>query len=389
MAALERFLRDTKLTPQALVEMASGPRNDVVTDYISGLMDAKKSGSYAKGHKRAITSWLSWNDQVLTRRIKISGLNTRTRLRRAHMPSQEELRQVLNAADARARAAVVLLAHAGLRPEVLGNYDGSDGLRIADFPEATLKEGVLTFDVVPTRVTVREELSKTKKPYFTFIGAEACQYVAAYVRERHEAGEKITPETPLFKPRKQIRGAMATNSISAIVRKPMRASGMHNNPPYIWRSYHSNRTLLAEADGLLHDFRVYMTGHLGSLEIDYGLRKTLQKDVVERMRTGYKAALRYLETTSLADSEKPGVAVTSSLLQIAGYTPEQVAGLRVEEKGEQERVELMRAAWQDFVKDKSKSKQKTVDLKDLDAALSSGWIYRTTLPDGRVLVETT
>jgi hypothetical protein len=63
-------------------------------------------------------------------------------------------------ADVRSRVACVLLAHSGLRIETLGNYTGTDGLRLRDFPEIRVDNESVTFDKIPTMVVVRRELSK-------------------------------------------------------------------------------------------------------------------------------------------------------------------------------------------------------------------------------------
>ncbi len=71
------------------------------------------------------------------------------------------------------------MAHGGLRPECLGNYRGDEGLRVKDLPDATLVNGLLTFTKIPTRILVPAHLSKRQQAFFTFLGDEGCNYLAA------------------------------------------------------------------------------------------------------------------------------------------------------------------------------------------------------------------
>ncbi len=95
------------------------------------------------------------------------------------VPSKEELKAILNAATERGRVIVALIAFSGVRPEVLGNNQGTDGLRIKDLPEMQLSDKMVAFTQVPTTVVVRRELSKARHRYFTFLPSEGCDYLKA------------------------------------------------------------------------------------------------------------------------------------------------------------------------------------------------------------------
>jgi len=49
------------------------------------------------------------------------------------------------------------MAFSGLRPQVLGNYDGSDGLRLSDLLEAKIdnEKKLIEFTQIPTLIRVR------------------------------------------------------------------------------------------------------------------------------------------------------------------------------------------------------------------------------------------
>src|SRR6266545_3795287 len=92
---LGRFLNADGLTPDGFVKLPAKRRDDVLSDRITAMLDAGKAASYVEVTKKAAVSWLDWNGLKLTRKIKISGSSSRPSLRDAHIPSQDELRQVL------------------------------------------------------------------------------------------------------------------------------------------------------------------------------------------------------------------------------------------------------------------------------------------------------
>src|SRR5256712_10314109 len=302
LRVLGRFLTANDATPQAIVSLKTKTREDLLADHISGLLEAGKAGSYVEVTKKAVASWLDWNGLRLTRKIRIPSAARRPSLREAHIPSQDDVRRVLNVADARARTATALIAFGGLRPEVLGTYLGDDGLRLRDFVEASLSSDQLKVQPVPTKIEIPERLSKTGRPYFTFLGSEGCEYLNAYLRERAEISETITGASPLITPRKVDKPFMRTINVGDLLRKPMRAAGLRE-PPYIWRSYFASRAMLAESRGFSRDYRTFTMGHQGDIQHVYALHKKIPPDAVEAIRRGYRAALDFLETRKSADRE--------------------------------------------------------------------------------------
>ncbi|MHB8586878.1 MAG: site-specific integrase [Thermoplasmatota archaeon] len=391
---LGRFLELNDLTPKKIVALKPRERDDIVTDHITRLLKEGKTGSTAAVVKKAIISWLDWNGKKLTRKIKVPGVNHRPTLRDAHIPTQEELKRVLNAADARARAATSLMAYSGVRPEVLGNYLGTDGLRVKDLPEALIEKGQVVFDKVPTRLVVPERMSKTGRPYFTFLGQEGCAYLAAYLGKRAEAGEKLSIDSPIITPRNVEKPFMRSVNIGDLIRKPMRAAGL-SEPPYIWRSYFSSRAMLAEGKGFTRDYRQFCMGHTGDIEHVYALHKRLPPDAVEAMREGYQAALAYLETSKPLEGEDPTLRAFRVLLLSSGYAEEEVDALQLDEKTEEEIVALLRdrsprpqpagAPPDGF--GAAPVPQRIIALGGLDQALAQGWVFKASLPDGRIVIE--
>lgn len=139
-------------------------------------------------------------------------------LKNEKVPSQDELKRILLSGDRKTRAVCVLMAHSGVRPEVIGNYYGNDGLRVGDLPEMEIKEGKVSFSKTPTMMFVRSELSKTKNQYITFLSEEGCNYLKDYLEERLMEGEKITPESPLITPKLLMKPFIRTVNIGDTIR---------------------------------------------------------------------------------------------------------------------------------------------------------------------------
>lgn len=95
----------------------------------------------------------------------------------------------------------VLMAQSGIRPEVLFNYRGNNGLRISAIADIEISSDQVTFTNIPARIIVREELSKSRNQYFTFIGEGGASYIADHIRDRIRSGEEIRSDSQLIVPR--------------------------------------------------------------------------------------------------------------------------------------------------------------------------------------------
>ncbi len=87
------------------------------------------------------------------------------------------------------RAVISLLAYSGIRPNVIGNKSGNDGLRIGDLPELKVNGNKVTFEEIPTIIKVRKNLSKAGHPYLTFLTREGCYFLEIYLNSRLVKGE--------------------------------------------------------------------------------------------------------------------------------------------------------------------------------------------------------
>ena len=111
------------------------------------------------------------------------------------------------------------------RIETLGNFNGTDGLVIDDPPESKIHDGKIEFEKLPTVVSVRPALSKTKHEYITFLRDEGANYLKAYLDARISEGERLTEDSPLVPLEEPLLGVHKrprTSLVSREIRKAMR-----------------------------------------------------------------------------------------------------------------------------------------------------------------------
>jgi len=273
---------------------------DMLEDMVTELESGGKSPGYIAGLLKAVRSWLRYNDITLTRRIKIRNSTATPTIEDEQVPSKKELARILRVSPPRVRVAVALMAFADLRPQTLGNHDGSDGLRIKDLPEMRIEDGEVVFEKIPTMVVVRSTLSKARHKYFTFLSSEGCTYLKEYLESRIRAGEDLTPETPLLgheRPRASTRRFLLTRKITHMIRQSMRRAGVYKRP-YVLRAYAETQLIIAESKGKIsHPYLQFIAGHKGDIESRYSTNKgRLPPDMIEDMRRSYKDCEPFLNT---------------------------------------------------------------------------------------------
>lgn len=230
---------------------------------------------------------------------------------------------------------MALLGKAGFRPEVLGNVDATDGLRIRDLPDMVISGGLAVFTKKPARIVIRRELSKKDHEYYTFVTNEGGKKLLAYLNERILAGESLGPDDPVIAPDhryKYGRGNndgkkfMVTGVIRRIVRETMRPRFKWR--PYVLRRYFDTQLLIAESRGkIAHDFRVFFMGHKGSIEAVYTTNKgILPESLVAEMREAFRRSEELLDTEIRKDEEEENEEELKA--RIEGMAPEQLENVQ-------------------------------------------------------------
>ncbi|TLY06254.1 MAG: site-specific integrase [Thaumarchaeota archaeon] len=304
---LGKFCEDHQIKPMQLAKLGTKDIRtvtDLLQDHISWMESQGKAPQYIKGTITAVKSWLHHFDVFIKRRIKIANVDSTPTLEKERVPLREELVELFSRANLRAGAIMSLVAKAGLRPEVLGNYNATDGLMIKDLPELVIKEGLATFTNKPPRLVVRKTLSKTDHEYFTFLTDLGAKRLAAYLNERLVSGEQLTPESPVIAPfaryvrnRGENKGKrfVETITIRHDIQKAMRPRFSWR--PYVLRAFFDTQLLIAESRAkIAHDFRVFFMGHKGSMEAKYTTNKgILPEMLVDEMREAFSRSEEFLD----------------------------------------------------------------------------------------------
>lgn len=373
------------IAPQALAKMKDRALYDFLLDVV-GELEPNHAGSYIKSVIKAVKSWLAFNDRSVTRKIMIRGAEDTPTLRDERVPTQEELRKILIACDDKARVICSLMAFSGLRPEVLGNYEGDDGLRLGDIPEMEIANGQIAFQKVPAMIVVRPQLSKAGHSYFTFLGQEGCDYLVAYLQRRLSRKEKLGQDSPLVTPDAAKKPFIRTTNIGDAARLALRTAGFSWRP-YVLRSYFDTQLMLAESKGLIiRDYRAFFMGHKGDIEHTYTLNKRrLPPAVVEQMRESYAKALKYIQTVETSGGEDVTKAFKRQLLLVAGFKPDEITDEQLD-MGEDEFQKLVRERLVSEMKNHG-ARQKVVDVSQVEGHIVDGWEFVGTLPNRKAIVK--
>jgi len=394
MRRLGQFCEINNTDPIAITKMTEKEIANMLMDTVSLLESQGKAGSFIAGIMKSVKSWLSFNGISIKQKIKVKGVDSTPSLKDERIPSQEELKRIFLSGDKKSRVASSLMAFSGIRPEVLGSYDGSDGLKIMDFPEMEVKDSKVIFNKIPTIVVIRPELSKTRKRYFTFLGPEGCQYLKDYLEERMRRGEVLGQKTPIITPAKENdrsrREHIRTINIGDMIRKAIRKSGL-NQRPYVLRAYFDTQLMMAESKGLiLRDFRQFFMGHTGDIEHRYTLNKgKLPENTIEEMRNSYQKSLKFLETENKGISEsemdKTIKDLKTSMLVLAGFSEEEI-----------EKEKLLELSNEDLIKkiDEKRIKQinngnsqKVVSMREVRQFIEQGWEFVANINSKEAIIK--
>lgn len=382
------------------------------TDFIRDLETKGKKGSYVVRFKKVLKSWLRFNDLEINFNVKIKDADRNPTTESERVPSAEELLKVLRKASTRARTSISLMAFSGLRPETLGNFDGTDGLKFSDFPDLELEKNQLKFKQVPARLIVRRTLSKARHQYFTFIPEETVRNLEDYFEERIKHGEKITMDSPVIGFDVLKRGQLPKNKFLRTLLITRDIKDTFNNVgldmrPYILRAYFATALDISESKGMIsHPWRMYIMGHKGDIEARYSTNKRVPQTTIEEMRNAYSECLLYLVPGSKKAEEKDmQKKFKEQILLMDGFTKEEIdelglLNLEDEELRNMRREKLFGS--KDPAKDnlsmakndktamhklKNGARQKIIPSHAIEAYLSEGFEFISSIPGDKAIVK--
>ncbi|MCL4341236.1 MAG: site-specific integrase [Candidatus Thermoplasmatota archaeon] len=390
--ALGMYCRVSNTTPEGILEMArDGTLRDNFQDFVIKMTAEGRKGAYLAKVKQILHSWLKFNDVNYKIRINISNERLNETTMDERVPTKEELSRIMRMGTTRSRLSMSLMAFSGLRPEVLGNYEGTDGLTLGDIED--LDTVSLTIKKIPAKVNVRNGLSKTRLRYFTFLGHEGCKYLKDYMDARKASGEIFSSNTPLLGPdpsnMQTSHGFLRTQLIGREIRKAIRSADMAMRP-YVLRAYFATALDIAESKGLIsHPWRQYLMGHKGDIEAVYSTNKRLLPDTIEEMRSAYVRASKFFETEERGMKEEDSIRIqrdtaimileTAFNMQLSDDQKEELRSLDTSEF--QKRLgEIFKDKRADMLN--NGNKHKTIPEGDLESYLNKGWELVQIYPKG-------
>jgi len=397
---LYRFCSITGTTPAQVVAKARDERREfenTLLDLVTMLRDEGKAPSYIENYITCVKSWLQFNDVTLVRRIKIGNTSHTPTIENERVPINEELRQILNYAGERGRCSISLMAFSGLRPQVLGNGTGTNGLEIRDLPELELDGKDANFITIPAMVVVRPELSKAKHRYFTFLGPEGCEYLKAYFEKRLASGEELDQGSAVISCKEGYeetgyRASLRDNqhitvkTLTKEIRDAMRPK--YRWRPYVLRAYFDTQLLVAENNGkIAHAYRQFFMGHKGDIEARYTTNKgRLPENVIEDMREAYQRSLEYLETRKTAvNGETLQDTLRRQLLLVAGFSSEEVDSMDHSMSDEEFQEAVRRKLVGSMVN--NGNSQRVINVHDVEEFLTRGWQFVAKLTEDKAILR--
>ncbi len=379
-------------SPSEILEGAAETRTfkDSFRDFVRKLEKEGKAGSYIARFKKVINSWLKFNDINLRLDVNIKGEYQTPRIADERVPTKDELSSMLRKASPRGRVILALMAYSGLRPESLGDYEGTDGLKMSDFPALTTTEEDVEFSKVPAQVMVRPNLSKARHKYFTFLGEEGCIYIKEYLKERIRSGEKLAADSPLL--RQDTRGHpkndfMRTAILIRDVRVAIDRAGLKFRP-YVLRAYFATALDISESKGLISEqWRQFLMGHKGNIEARYSTNKRLSPEMVDEMRSSYAKCLKFLETRVPESAEGDTTTfLRLQLLKAVGYRQNQIDDLDLQGMEDEEFQKMLRDKITGAMAGNG-HRQRLISINDIGSFLEEGYEVVTNLGNGNVVMK--
>ncbi|HZY92005.1 MAG TPA: hypothetical protein VFG07_04420 [Thermoplasmata archaeon] len=413
---LRLLLHRLGLDPESVVTEATENAErfqDALIRYASDLKRVGRVDDYIAKTLSGLKSYLRF------RRVPFSGYPSLNPIRGStltneRVPTPEELARVLEFLTLRGKTIALLMAHAGVRPQVIGDYSGERGLILEDLPELDLEE--LKFAETPFVIRVPADLSKTRTSYRTFGTSQLASTLGAYLTDRRAAGEPLTAKSPVVAPIELaiLRGAtrdsrrmvgrsrrfMVTGALVREIRAALHASPPRGVTwrPYVLRSYCSTRLLLAEGQGRIsRDLREALLGHSGGIASRYNVGKRWGQELIAEARREYANSAEFLETTT---PTRTNVAAEfrKTLLEVAGLNDAEAA--RHMDDSNEEVVALLRnrlvgkesalpspSYGNGIGIGSSLRVQKPVPLSEAEALLAQGWTFVANFGSDRVLLQ--
>jgi len=376
---------------ELLKDMDKPDFRDRFADFIRKMEREGKAGSYIIRFKKVLRSFGKFNSKNIDLNINIANDHLSPTIENERVPNKEELSRLLRKATSRGRVSISLMAYAGLRPESLGNYEGTDGLRLKDIKGLRITDSI-EFDKIPVMISVKSMLSKARHQYFTFIGEEGATYIKEYLEERRRQGEVLEYDSPLlqFDNKKEYvrkNDFLRTTLITRDIRGALQGAGLKMRP-YVLRAYFSTALDIAESKGLIsHPWRQFIMGHKGDIEARYSTNKRLPPDMIEEMRESYRKCLKFIETrVSEVSEDNAKLFLQQQLLSAVGYKQEEIDKMDLTNMSNEDFQQLLRDKVAGAMTENG-AKQMVVSVNEIEKYIRDGYEFQAVLPNGKAVMR--
>lgn len=163
--------------------LAANDIEDKIKDYIISTVDRQLSTSFIKIFLASIKNFFEMNDieNIRWRKLK-RFMGEETPVHEDRCYTYEEIQTLINVADMKLKAVILLMASSGMRVGALSVTRFGHLKRIGDLYKISVYEG-----------------QKGKGKYYTFCTPEAAKSIDIYLQFRERCGEKLTADSPLFR----------------------------------------------------------------------------------------------------------------------------------------------------------------------------------------------
>jgi hypothetical protein len=360
-------------------------------DYAKRMLAEGRVGAYVAKMFSAPRSWFAYHRIPFDGFPKLKVIQGET-IREERVPTPQELRRIVGLYTPRARVVALMMAHAAVRPGVLANIDGTDGLTLGDVKDLRLTPTV-EFAKAPFHVVVPARLSKNGHEYHTFGTEELAEAILAYLGERSARGEKLTAKSPLITvepmgARTRFRAGSGTGFITTPKMMETLRKGLWSvlkARTYIFRSYASTQLWVASNHGkITRDGVEAMMGHNLGVAGRYNLGKKLHPSLIEELREACARCAPYLTTTPSNSESATQAKIAKVMLMGLGYTEEELSSVDFDS--------LDMATFQELVTKKvppagSPARQRLVDAEELPRYLEEGWTVVTAVNGHQVVLN--
>lgn len=238
-----------------------------IIEFIISLREKGLSHSAIRNYVFCVISFYKIND-IMLNTTKISKfLPEYKKMKKDRAYKHEEIQKLLDIADERLRAVVLLLA--------------STGMRIGAIPELRLR------NLEDTKITIYEG---TKDEYFTFITPECKEAIDSYLDMRKRHGENITSDSFLIREQFDIRKPSerepkqtVANTLYGKLRDLSNRSGVRDKTLPVANGFRKFFTTQLENSGVNPLHGLMLEGHSTGIR-DHYVRPTEQKMLDEYMK---------------------------------------------------------------------------------------------------------